>query len=87
MSYDPNQKKMGASLSQPQKIRQLFFSLRVLALLFIAIGIILLVSLPLFSFSERDQFIILVFYGLVSAGFLISRARSFIVLSKDKHQK
>ncbi|MBS7834188.1 hypothetical protein J7620_04390 [Wohlfahrtiimonas chitiniclastica] len=86
MSNDPSQKKVEASLSQPHKIQQLFLSLRMLAVTFLVAGIILVVILPLFSLSKRDEFILLIFYGLVSGGFLMARARSF-TLKQNKTPK
>lgn len=83
MINDPSRKKV-ESLSQPQRIHQLFLSLRMLALIFLIAGIILVFILSLFSFSKRDEFIILVFYGVVSGGFLFARARSFIVAMKEQ---
>ncbi len=86
MNNDPSQKKVGASLSQPRKIHQLFFSLRILAVMFVVAGIILLIILPFFSLSQRDEFIILAFYGLISGGFLVGRARSFITDTQRKNK-
>lgn len=84
MNNDPSQKKVEASLAQPRKINQLFLSLRMLALMFIVAGVILVAILSLFPLSKRDEFIILMFYSIVSSGFLIARARSFIVASQEK---
>lgn len=83
MNNDPSQKKVEASLTQPRRIHQLFLSLRILALILLVAGIILVAILPLFSISKRDEFILLMFYGIVSAGFLMARARSFIVASQS----
>lgn len=84
MNNDPSQKKVEASLAQPRKINQLFLSLRMLALMFIVAGVILVAILSLFPLSKRDEFIILMFYSIVSSSFLIARARSFIVASQEK---
>ena len=84
MNNDPSQKKVEASLAQPRRIHQLFLSLRMLALMFVVAGIILVAILPFFSLSKRDEFIILIFYGLVSGGFLMARARSFVVATEKK---
>lgn len=83
MNNDPSQKKVEASLAQPRKINQLFLSLRMLALVFVVAGIILVAILSLFGLSKRDEFIILMFYGIVSGGFLVARARSFIIASEE----
>lgn len=85
MNNDPSQKKVEASLAQPRKIHQLFLSLKVLAFMFVIAGIILVVILPFFSLSKRDEFIILIFYGFVSSGFLIARARSIIIATQKKN--
>ncbi|WP_077927998.1 hypothetical protein [Wohlfahrtiimonas populi] len=86
MNNDPSLKKVEASLAQPRRIHQLFLSLRMLALMFLVAGIILVIILPFFSLSKRDEFILLIFYGVVSAGFLMARARSFILASEQKKE-
>lgn len=87
MNNDPSQKKVEASLAQPRRIHQLFLSLRMLALMFLVAGIILVIILPFFSLSQRDEFILLVFYGVVSGGFLMARARSFVIASEQKKER
>lgn len=87
MNNDPSQKKVEASLTQPRRIRQLFLSLRMLALMFLVAGIILVIILPFFSLSQRDEFILLIFYSVVSSGFLMARARSLIVASEQKKER
>lgn len=63
---------------QANNIHQPFLGLKVLAIVFIVAGLLISIILSFFSFSKRDELIIMLFYGLFSACFLIARARSLI---------
>lgn len=70
-----------------KRVRTIFVSLKLLAILFFLSGFILVAILALFNLSKRDELLIIGFFGLVNAGFLIARTRSLLLEVKSQHKK